>query len=505
MAVHYPLNGIDLDFRRYNYRPIGVRDIMANQIMEDCMKPRRVQPEIYTRVLNLHRPFHEIKSRDRTIGLHLQLLSKLVDTQPNWTFDAVHARVNINSRISVFEPAFLMVPGLDEEYITVEDYLLYLIERHLLESQPSMRTLVKALRYIRLKASLGPEPSLKKDLHQHLKSFQALSIKDPRLCVYSKRHYLPINGSSAVRFCIDPCFIGTPWINPVTMRLCPNRDWDLLLTLRRTPYGRKKNLHAVSLHDRAYSNTPSRSRSTPAPKDWGTAVILGLDRFDPTEKRLLYFPRPRLSELDKKTRRRSLSRTHIRAMFSDVPERTITARRLRKGPRSTKHPCANCAQYTHLTKHCVLNCGYCNSPDHQATVCAVQSKNRCKCRPFPQFHTAAECYVRCSRRCGYPNTTTRHFYHKNAMLCTYRCCMCGIRHHSGNQCALKRCPCGLQHLTQDCRWKVECPAQGCDFYLCHLHCRECGTQKNKETKSLFVGRTCPDCLRNGKPVSAKAE
>lgn len=197
-------------------------------------------------------------------------------------------------------------------------------------------------------------------------------------------------------------------------------------------------------------------------------------------------------------------------------------------------PCPNCAS-RHST--CPKPCGFCGAPSpnsncvvsalslsqiqrlkdsgqeltqhenlHTAKDCPVAKQNRCKCVPFPQYHVAAKCAVLCSRDCGntYP---PGHFKHKNAMTCKSRCCMCGIKGHSGSQCKLKRCRCGGSHLGQDCTWKVDCRVEGCYNFLCGLHCSECGmSREHLEEGSRFEGRKCPACLgRTGPGAGVTAQ
>lgn len=193
------------------------------------------------------------------------------------------------------------------------------------------------------------------------------------------------------------------------------------------------------------------------------------------------------------------------------------------GHESGQRPCPNCAA-RHLT--CPEPCGFCGAPSpgsscifsalslsqhtgfaripsqeysqhgnlHIATDCPVAKQNRCKCGPFPQYHVAAKCAVLCSRDCGNMHPPG-HFKHKNAMTCKSRCCMCGIQGHSGSQCKLKRCRCGGAHLGQDCTWKVECRVEGCDRFLCGLHCWGCGmSREHLDEGSRFEGHKCPACL-----------
>lgn len=196
---------------------------------------------------------------------------------------------------------------------------------------------------------------------------------------------------------------------------------------------------------------------------------------------------------------------------------------------SGEHPCSNCAS-SHSV--CTKPCGFCGAPSpnsqcvgsalsfsqvqglrdpgqgfrqhdnlHTAHECPVAKQNRCKCVPFPQYHIATKCAVLCSRDCGNPHPPG-HFKHKNAMTCKSRCCMCGIKGHSGSQCKLKRCRCGGSHLGQDCTWKVECRVKGCFNFLCGLHCSECGIyRKQLEEGMRFEGRKCPACLGRTSPAA----
>lgn len=81
------------------------------------------------------------------------------------------------------------------------------------------------------------------------------------------------------------------------------------------------------------------------------------------------------------------------------------------------------------------------------------------------------------------------------MMCEARCSMCGLRGRSGRECQQKRCRCGGIHLGRHCGWKPGCVVEGCDRYLCPVHCRECGS-----TERPFVGGRCKACLENGVPV-----
>ncbi|KAI1394792.1 hypothetical protein F4819DRAFT_237768 [Hypoxylon fuscum] len=512
MASHYPLNGIDLDFNRYEHRPLGARDILVNRIMQDYMSPQRVKAEVYNRQYTLpcHTPwvqgcdrfYSPFKTQDRELGLDLQVLSRLLQTDHNWSVTNSEIRRSWIIPIERLSVCGLLETRPKPPTDNMGMIILGLVQRHYLESSPSMRICLKSYHSF----CCGETPTKhvagwKKDMVEHLQGLQPATAAHYRHSLYSGGHYLPIDAPNNVLFSIDPCFIGNTWLNlapppeplrntNLTRRIVGPPPWT-------TPFGKIGG---------EYRGRPQRSRSVPplGPLGaWHTANIEGLNKSDLKDTWVIYFPRKRLSELDKLSRRRSLSRTHIQAMFTDKPEWHQSPPK-NQYTKATKHPCANCAQYTHITKKCPSVCGYCNSSAHKAPRCPIKVTNRCKCRPFPQYHMSSQCYVRCSRKCGSPYHPG-HCKHKNAMLCSYRCCMCGAKGHSGRKCSMKKCPCGEQHLTQDCRWKVECPAKDCSLYLCHIHCRECGIKKEKRSKGQFVGRTCPGCLKNGNPVLDRAK
>ncbi|OTA78792.1 hypothetical protein M434DRAFT_242412 [Hypoxylon sp. CO27-5] len=519
MTLHYPLNGTNLDFNRYEHRPLGARDIMVNRLMEDYMTPKRLSRASYRMSFN-DSTLSRVKCRDRSVFLDMEVLSKTLHTDHNWPLTIEELRrlysvpieiftrlMNRNVHLLSLQMEILATSklGLDirdifrsTEYSTkLGRFILGLIERHYLESDPSVRMWLKFSHRNRSNAMPKHAPGWKKDMVEHLKGLQFTSRAQHHYSLYSGGHYLSIDAPPNVQFSINPCFVGPSWFSMFRLPFPPD-------PARKRKAIRKPTCELPLSHiECIHRGRPRRPFSVPPAGSWGSAGLEGLNSSSRQEKWVIYFPRRPLSELDKLSRRRSLSRTHIRAMFTDKPKWHYTEPAGKQAPKATAHPCANCAQYTHHTKHCPSPCGYCNSLSHKASACPVKVTNRCKCQPFPQFHTALECYVRCSRRCGCPYPPS-HFKHKNAMLCSYRCCMCGVKGHSGRKCSLKKCPCGEQHLTQDCRWKVECAAKGCNLYLCHLHCRECGKKKDKENKDCFVGKTCQDCLKNGKPVLAKA-
>ncbi|GAB1319463.1 hypothetical protein MFIFM68171_09673 [Madurella fahalii] len=292
-----------------------------------------------------------------------------------------------------------------------------------------------------------------------------------------------------------------------------------------------------SVSERTHGRLRRRCASEPPPGSfWSAFLPSSNDR--PLFSRLqVTFPRMTVAQLDRRSRRRSLSRTRIKEMFdwntdldampdaskaqpSTVPPIQPQATPQPKPPT----PCGNCTSTEHRTSECTAPCGHCGAPNsksltealqvdlydgplapgvhqrpHMASQCPVAARNRCKCVAFPTFHTAARCGIPCRRDCGASTSASTSatasarpgsFQHRNAMTCRARCCMCGLRgSHSGRECRLRRCRCGGAHLGQDCTWHPTCRAPGCDRFLCGLHCRGCGS-----TERPFVGWRCGRCV-----------
>jgi hypothetical protein len=297
-----------------------------------------------------------------------------------------------------------------------------------------------------------------------------------------------------------------------------------------------------------------RASSVPLPGAYSTAKLTSYDHTDSGRSIMLdiVFPTLPLRELDRRSRRRSLSRRNIKDMFhrrlpdpgSAELERTarlfydaklaereaiefmagiqsaprkpdgekVLADRKKKldeeqkkreeekqdkvanPPKKKAAPCSNCGSIFHKARMgACVDCGFCGSPSHTAPECTVPRTSRCKCMPFPQYHLASSCWVTCSRPCGNPQAPG-HYMHRNAMTCTERCCMCGLAGHSGQECTRRTCRCGGRHLGQDCTWNPKCHVSGCPRYLCGVHCRDCGS-----TQKPFVGWRCGRCLVRGGP------
>ncbi|KAI2776726.1 hypothetical protein F4815DRAFT_483594 [Daldinia loculata] len=496
MATHYPLNGIDLDFTKYEHRSISDREVIVNRIMQEYMSPESVKAAVYNKRYQ-DAKFNQIKSRDRELGLDMYLLYRMLRTDSSSSFIGAELQRLYLPSAGIFIDALNYYP-LPEPEVTIGKVTLGLIEQYYLESEPSMRAWLGHHYRSHPDLVAKHKSGWTKDMKEHVKSYRPFSRTHYRYSLFSGGHHLRISTSSNVEFSIDPQFISTRWLGILISRHSSNPS-----RARNHSKSPAKPFHSVNTLC-VRRGKPQRSSSLPPPDSWKTVALNTKDwKRDLEDGWIIYFPRRPLSELDKLSRRRSLSRTHIRAMFTNKPKVFEKKSTQKRAQGQIRNPCANCSQHSsHRSSACPLACGYCNSSFHKAYACPTKASNRCKCMPFPQYHTVFECQINCSRKCGCPSFPGSG-HHKNAMLCSYRCCMCGAKGHSGRKCSLKKCPCGGDHLTQDCRWKVECPAKDCNFYLCHLHCRECGKKKDKTSKEHFVGRTCQDCLRNGKPVLEK--
>ncbi|KAI0871916.1 hypothetical protein GGS24DRAFT_37786 [Hypoxylon argillaceum] len=464
MSSHYPLNGVELDFRRYAHRAFEGRDVFISRIMEDLFNPRRIAPRTYLKAIYPPRGFGSVKSQDRRLGLDMQVMWRLLEME--WS---------------------------DRMTLTLQQAIIQLAQVHYFERDPLVHQAMKCFSIRNHDPKTAP--GWRHDMIIHLLYFKVVSQARDLFSLFSGNSLLPCTeGPWNGRLSLGSCFVAVPWAEQ-------GPKWPRPLQREARHSGYLTMPGASALHHRV----PKRSQSVPVEGSWDTATSSSKhDSQHPDNiPYVAFFPRKSLSELIKRSRRRSLSRSHIRAMFKDKPE-WIIEDTISHDPRiRPKHACSNCAQYTHITEDCLSRCGYCNSGEHSARNCTLKPENRCKCRSFPQFHRSSQCHVHCSRRC-YSIHPPGTYKHMNAMLCSQRCCMCGMLGHSGRKCSFKRCPCGEQHLTQDCRWKVECVVKGCYFYLCPLHCKECGKQREKGSENAFVGRTCPACLKNGIPVSPKA-
>lgn len=137
--------------------------------------------------------------------------------------------------------------------------------------------------------------------------------------------------------------------------------------------------------------------------------------------------------------------------------------------------CTNCGKDGHAEQKCPdMQCGKCGQINHKASKC--KSNAVCKCKQFPK-HMASHCKEMCGTK------TCPEVRQHPAMMCTYRCAVCGSFHHAGFQCSEGSCSCRVgYHLGQNHRGG--CMVVGCGSYYCLEHCETCGL------KAHVLGR-CP--------------
>ena len=497
-VVHYPLNDVELDFRRYAHRPLGHRDILISRIAGEYMKPRRVKGKLYLQETSMASPFMEVKARNREFGLDLQVAGRMVLTRWNTELVSGYQSEDVDWRKDIHIAPWYHCrnrSAIEFQAFPILDEIIYgLLQRHFLEKDPALQPFLEWMERLSSLPPLDYSSGWKKDTIEHLRVLQPNLMMQHRLQIYSGGHPFSTHGQTKPVFLIEPYLV---MLRSHSFFQHLYGSLHRVIKILRAGGDPRPSSH-LPLHNITFlgRDRPRRWHSLP-PSGTRCSVVW--------DERYILFPRRPLSEIDKLSRRRSLSRSHIRAMFRDrspiVRDEDMAQS---QGTGRPGNRCKNCTRPNHVTAKCFSNCGYCNSKAHKADTCPVKPINRCKCQPFPQFHTVSNCFVRCSRRCGSPYPPG-HFKHKNAMLCSHRCCLCGLRGHNGRKCNLQKCRCGERHLTQDCRWKVECPAKSCDRYLCTEHCRECARTRNKELKEYFVGMTCPQCLQNGIPVTPKVE
>lgn len=560
---HYPLNGLDLSLSRYHHRPLDGVDVIANRLMTRWLSPTHHPdspstplhntlelPLIFPNTLHAETPtnpvFHTIPYPQRRPSYHLRThhIARRNDDLPANT----HVLLLSQATHSGGHPC---LPRSPPDLISARAVVLAALRRHAFEtSHPELpRWLAFHPRGHRnpeglhLLSGCCPRHAYGLDAGEPLPWREFVSDATARdWPLWNTAH---LGGAYAASACGPNerlLFPGNAPLQDARRRLGP-RLWAPgpmgiappvpgVMSGLVTPLGAGKVSEAhlpVEPGDHTtrqrvlttpyypYSTTlrTRRSRSEPAPgayiyttvpdayvRSWRSFYLrppyrpftqdmarepeLSLRTQFSMEQALipLYIPCMRVSEVEHRLRRRSLSRRHVARMFP-VP--------------SNRGGCLLDTAAMPEPRALPLRCGWCNSEQHAAEKCPVPAPSRCKCTPFPVYHTAKICPVPCSRPCGNP-LPRNHRQHRNAMTCRYRCCMCGIRGHSGKDCRLKTCRCGGQHLGQDCGWKPTCRVSGCGRYLCGVHCWECGS-----TEKPFVGWRCGACLGNGEPVREKVE
>lgn len=501
-VLHYPLNGLHLDFTRYRHHTITGLDIIAIQLLEvlhDQLPPLSQSLDPCSSSLTQRSPL--LRSPSSTSPLYLAL-SRAVTLQPH------HQPKKKNKRPQ--NPSVLDLYDLLQRWHvqSTSDHLRHLLrrEKHYINTAPDQK----------LSAHTAQDSSvISHHANALLSQLQSVKVKQHQLHIYSGKGF----GNVIPRF-----------------RKLERRTFrDMTRTPQVTapfPPGPEISLHNgvwPTQHLLNWSSDPSLAPSGPLLggqdlcTSFGPSSIRGrkrsrslvdLNRFAiadiPNSLREsktnlrdeVFYQTTSLESIEYRLRSRSLSPRRISAMF--LPCNTPSydqGTTSQQPPIDTVHKfhsvrmsrCSNCASNITDIYHSLgctwVFCGHCGSREHFAPYCPVSPSNRCKCTAFPTFHRASNCPIPCTRSCGNP-LPAGHPRHRSAMMCESRCCMCGIRGHSGLKCRLKKCRCGQEgHLGQDCGWKVECRVNGCDRFLCGKHCRGCGSEQKP-----FVQWRCRRCL-----------
>jgi hypothetical protein len=517
----YPLCGLDLEFASYHHRTFGPREIMVNRIMENYLFPQKVKPWVFDRELIYPPTFASVKAQDPTLGMDLELVRKMLHTEyecdiitprPAMEYNPLRYLFCLQSGIRLHSgqlfPRKRRAPSYRVTCPRIDDQVQDLVQRHYFEALYPDTVMWLRDQCALISRLYGDPSSDESDDEQddsgsssmdawknreisHLRSLQICSWAQQANFLFSGRdirpHHGPV-GASLNGVCLAITYDEDRFVLP---------SWSDVMTYLPVL---DVVLHAST--DRlALATRQRRSQSQPLPQDYSAAKVFTGKRTRGLRCYEAIFRRIPLRELDRRSRRRSLSRRHIADMFRSVHNHQMTRFADDENPhtnwrrkRTYGARCANCAMEGHKSERCwYQRCGYCNSSEHLAQVCQIAKRNRCKCSKFPTFHIAADCKLVCARQCGNP-WPVGHFRHRNAMMCESRCCMCGLKGHSGKQCNLKKCRCGGHHLGQDCGWHPTCRVKDCGRYLCGLHCRECGSMEKP-----FVGFRCSSCLTNSQP------
>ena len=383
-TLHYPLNGVDLDFGRYSYRPLGQRDILINRIMEDYMRPHRARRKAYLEETPRGSAIAQVKSLDREFGVCLQLANKMLETKWNVEEEIFCSLIFSDMSLS-FMPWYHCRNRLPSEYEffpSLDEFVYGLLQRHFLETDLSLQVLIKFLK----KFPESPpwrarkRRNWKQEIAEHLKTLKPNMEVQHRFGLFPGRnHQYSVHGH------VDPLFFVEPYIIAIKPSDLTDHLEDIFFKYMKLARVGRHHQMQVELHnlDIVSRKHTRRSSSQPAPEAWCSALW---------GERYILFPRRPLSEVDKLSRRRSLSRTHIRSMFCDPP--SVVPRtdpdNMWKKPAPSFH-CSNCTGGNHLLKNCPFGCGYCDSNQHKADACPVNPINRCKCCPYPQYHVVSNC------------------------------------------------------------------------------------------------------------------
>ncbi|KAK3323978.1 hypothetical protein B0T19DRAFT_486238 [Cercophora scortea] len=579
---HYPLDIPSLPFERYEHLPLTERDILAHRVLASFLKPSQEHAKIYNTPIGVPINFDDFQVLGPQLAADVLVLHKLLFTCSSHTRRFFcHCETHSPMECLVWingVPNFRCGCHFEERrwkshraakqkrtrgQLTFGDVIVDLyrlrFNQHMYRqgktwngSDESHVCAIRSKIAAQKPRRLYDGGSFIPGLLQHLFQFEFLAhdVGDDELGARPNNvHWTQLPNYQPVR----------PEKPPASMRYILQQQWRCCSLRRRrfslsnepTPVDLSLNRGRGRSREGIWSTGQRpdgpkgchrrRCASEPPEGSFMTADLCLLNPASDPNTLEFVFPRMTLAQLDRRSRRRSLSRTRIREMFDwDIniasiprnekkdsnnssnkpPESTLSTP---KPPSATPEPaneqprsrpplqCQNCTGTDHNTYDCLAPCGFCGAPNpkltnflppseakhrkglplpppgvrrdpHLASACTVSPHNRCKCVPFPQYHTAEHCRIPCRRDCA--NDSPNH----NAMLCRSRCCMCGLPGHNGKQCRQRHCRCGGAHLGQDCTWKATCRVAGCDRFICGLHCRDCGSDEKP-----IVQRQCWRC------------
>ncbi|RYP70433.1 hypothetical protein DL771_005474 [Monosporascus sp. 5C6A] len=216
--VHYPLNGLELDFSRYAHRPLGKRDIMVNRIMEDYMRPRRVKGKTYLGTRSKGSPFSYAKAQDRELGRDLQTASRLLATKwgveelSNLEMEFLGCNWNTPPPTPVTQWYHCQNLQSDEfhSFPALDEIIYGLVQRHFLETDPALLAFLKFMEHLDKnldKRDSDSSSGWKRDMIERLKSYEPNLEAQHRLHLYSGGHHYSIHGQSVSLFYVEPCLI----------------------------------------------------------------------------------------------------------------------------------------------------------------------------------------------------------------------------------------------------------------------------------------------------------
>ena len=445
--AHYPLD-IPLPFERYNHRRLGARDIMVHRIMSDLMRPTRVSDSIYDTPLYGSSALHQSEYENYELGKDLQVVQKtLFTSHADDTPDRSRRNPVATGR---FTENCVLTDRFDENSVAVPEsadggtivapatygsHVLDLVQRYYFETDnATLRLLIERLRpprrpivpkYIRdgltrwsprqavvvefdlivAYQRLEQNKAWFNDDIEHLKGFRDQVSRQDNFPLYDGGSFLPsmrrpmdrdANGQRGSR----PGRNHLHWAltsyrsprDPPFSQPVQRRDVNRLIT-RAGCFS--SVAHQPDDYDKPRER-PSRQRrrptSEPPPGSFAGAFLPHFGTESTADRPLnIMFPRMTLSQLDRRSRRRSLSRSRIAEMFDwqldltqiergtpergraaasgshnatdqgtqPVPGMSASTRKKHK----TSGPCNNCGETSHTILACTAPCGHCGAPN----------------------------------------------------------------------------------------------------------------------------------------------